>query len=199
VRPLAPFLIAAALAVGAVGCGDDSGPSEAAATTTSSTTPTDTGGIDPLEGAGTKPVKATAEGFETALLERVAVARHEGYDRVVFQFRNALPGYRIEYTKPPIRQDGSGEVVDVAGKAILLIRMEPASGFDLSVPEGKLVYTGPRRISGASAGASVIREAVQIGDFEAVLVWAIGLDDRVDFRVSTLDGPPRVVVDFRNH
>jgi hypothetical protein len=44
-----------------------------------------------------------------------------------------------------------------------------------------------------------VREVVRTGDFEAVLSWAVGLDDRVDFRVLTLDGPPRLVVDFRNH
>jgi hypothetical protein len=61
------------------------------------------------------------------------------------------------------------------------------------------VYTGPRRISGKRAGTSVIVEAVQISDFEAVLSWAIGLSDRVDFRVTTLHDPARLVVDFRNH
>jgi hypothetical protein len=79
------------------------------------------------------------------------------------------------------------------------VRMEPASGFDLSVPEGELVYTGPRRISGTKAGTSTVREVVRAGDFEAVLAWAVGLGDRVDFRVRALAGPPRLVVDFRNH
>jgi hypothetical protein len=204
VRLLAPFLIAAALAVGTVGCGDDSEPSGGAAPATSSEatadTPTDTsGGIDPLEGAGTAPVTGTAKGFDIALLERVAVARHEGYDRIVFQFRNVLPGYRVEYVEPPLRQDGSGNVVEVEGNAFAVVRMEPASGFDLGTGEGVLVYKGPRRISGADVGTSVVREVVRIGDFEAVLNWAVGLDDRVDFRVLTLDDPPRLVVDFRNH
>ena len=72
--------------------------------------------------------------------------------------------------------------------------MEPASGFDLTVPEGKLVYTGPRRIAGD--GTSVVREVVRTGDFEAVLTWAIGLHGRVPFRVLTLDDPVRLVVDF---
>ena len=141
----------------------------------------------------------TPEASEIALLERVAVARHEGYDRVVFQFRNVLPGYRVEYVEPPLRQDGSGNVVEVDGNAFVVVRMEQASGFDLGTGEGELVYKGPRRISGAGAGTSVVREVVRIGDFEAVLNWAVGLDDRVDFRVLTLDDPPRLVVDFRNH
>jgi hypothetical protein len=183
------------LALGAFGCGGSDAGSEAPPTVTTG----GSGGIDTLEGAGTQPVTGAAEGDGTALLERVAVARHEGYDRVVFQFRNGLPGYRVAYVDPPLYEDGSGDPVAVAGSAFVLVRMEPASGFDLETGEGELVYTGPRRIAAASAGTATVREVVRTGDFEAVLSWAVGLGDRVDFRVLTLDGPPRLVVDFRNH
>jgi len=193
-------LIAATLLVGASGCSN----SESSGTTTAASpgttaTETSTGGIDTVEGAGTEPVTAPGKGHKTALLERVTVGRHEGYDRVVFQFKDVLPGYRVEYVKPPLRQDGSGNVIKVSGKAFVTVRMEPASGFDLTKNEGELVYTGPRRISGEQAGTSVIREVVQISDFEAVLMWAVGLEERVDFRVTTLEDPARLVVDFRNH
>ena len=77
--------------------------------------------------------------------------------------------------------------------------MEPASGFDLATGEGVLVYKGPKRISGADAGTSVVQDVVRTGDFEAVLTWTIGLSDPVDFRVLTLASPPRLAVDFRNH
>ena len=87
----------------------------------------------------------------------------------------------------------------VEGNAFVSVRMEPASGFDLNTGEGVLVYEGPRRISGEEAGTSVAREVVRTGDFEAVLTWAVGLSEKVDFRVLTLEGPPRLVVDFRNH
>jgi hypothetical protein len=137
--------------------------------------------------------------MKTSLLERVALGRHEGFDRVVFEFRNVVPGYRVEYVEPPLREDGSGNRVKVAGSAFVVVRMEPASGFDLEVPEGEMVYTGPRRIPGSEAGTSVVQEVVRTGDFEAVLNWAVGLSDRVDFRVRALSGPPRLVVDFRNH
>lgn len=151
-----------------------------------------------LPGAGTTTVSAPARGEGTALLERIALGRHEGYDRVVFRFRNRLPGYRVAYVEPPLREDGSGNLVEAAGNAFVLVRMEPASGFDLGTGEGELVYRGPRRLSGSDAGASTVRELVRVGDFEAVLGWAVGLSDRVGFRVLTLDGPPRLVVDFRN-
>jgi hypothetical protein len=77
--------------------------------------------------------------------------------------------------------------------------MEPASGFDLNTGEGTLVYKGPKRIEGSSAGTSVVKEAVRAGDFEAVLTWAIGLDEKVAFRVTTAAAPSRLIVDFRNH
>jgi hypothetical protein len=133
------------------------------------------------------------------LLERIGVGRHEGYDRVVFQFKNDLPGYRVEYVEPPLKEDGSGNPVSVDGNAIVVVRMEPASGFDLNTGEGVMVYKGPKRIDGASAGTSVVQELVRTGDFEAVLSWAIGLSDKVDFRVTTATSPARLIVDFRNH
>ena len=184
------MLVAAALA----GCADsDDENVSTTATTTASTTTAPTTTEEPFEGA-TGTVTAPAEISEIALLERVAVAGHDGYDRVVFQFRNGLPGYRVEYVEPPLREDGSGNVVKLDGNAFVVVRMEQASGFDLSVPEGALVYTGPRRIS--PDGTSVVREVVRTGDFEAVLTWAVGLDDRVPFRVLTLENPARIVVDF---
>jgi hypothetical protein len=208
IRPqrLAALVVAATLAVVAFGCGGSKAESETRGTAApvsseTQTSPTalvpDSGGIDLLEGAGTEPVSTPAGEARIALLERVAIGHHEGYDRVVFQFENALPGYRVEYVEPPLHEDGSGGRVAVAGSAFVLVRMEPASGFDLERGEGELVYDGPRRVTGAEAGSSMIREAVRTGDFEAVLSWAVGLDDRVDFRVLTLDGPPRLVVDFR--
>jgi hypothetical protein len=138
-------------------------------------------------------------GTEIALVDRIAVGRHEGYDRVVFQFRNGLPGYRIEYVDPPLKEDGSGNPVSVQGNAIVLVRMDPASGFDLNTGEGVMVYKGPKRIHGSAAGTSVVQELVRTGDFEAVLSWAIGLSDKVDFLVRTATSPARLIVDFRNH
>jgi len=196
------LVVAALLALS--GCGDSSGgngsqPAAEPPTTTGTSTSETTDGIDPLEGAGTAPVEGEAAGSETALLERVAVGRHEGFDRVVFQFRDHLPGYRVEYVAPPLKEDGSGSVVQVKGNAFVVVRMEPASGFDLTTGEGVMVYKGPRRVDGVAAGTSIVREVVRTGDFEAVLSWAVGLEDRVDFRVRTTTSPARVIVDFRNH
>jgi hypothetical protein len=198
VRRLAAF----ALLLFVAGCGSSNKSSEPGGSgSLPSPTPTTTtdGGIDPLEGAGTNPVEASASGSETALLNRIAVGRHEGYDRVVFQFTNDLPGYRVEYVQPPLKEDGSGNPVTLKGNAFVVVRMEPASGFDLNTGEGVMVYKGPKRIDAAAAGTSVVQELVRTGDFEAVLSWAIGLSDKVDFKVSTASSPSRLIVDFRNH
>lgn len=178
------------------GCGQSDGEPESAAAEPARTDTVN--GIDPLTGAATSPVAAEPQDPEAAVLERVAVGRHEGFDRVVFQFRDHVPGFRVSYVEPPLREDGSGNLVEVEGDAIVLVRMEPASGFDFT-GEGQVVYDGPRRIAGSGAGTSVVRELVRTGDFEAVLSWAVGLDQRVDFRVQRIDGPPRLVVDFRDH
>jgi hypothetical protein len=192
------LILATTLAVS--GCGGDNGtPAANPPATTTAPMGTTTDGIDPLEGAGTTPVQGESVGFEIALLERVAIGRHEGFDRVVFQFKNHLPGFRVEYVERPLKEDGSGNVIKVEGGAVVLVRMEPASGFDLSVDEGEMVYTGPRRLEGPAAGTSIVREVVRTGDFEAVLSWAVGVEDKVDFRVRTALGPARLIVDFRNH
>jgi len=204
IRRLVPIgVVAAVLLAVSSGCGgSDKSSTPSGGYSLPSPTPTtttSTGGIDPLEGAGTTPVERAANGSEIALLDRIAVGRHEGYDRVVFEFKNVLPGYKVTYANEPLKEDGSGKPVDVKGAAVVVVRMEPASGFDLNTGEGVMTYKGPRRIDGSGAGTSVVQELVRTGDFEAVLSWAIGLSGKVDFLVRTATSPPRLIVDFRNH
>jgi len=195
-------------AAAAAGCGSSGGNSTNAAppteqetttTTSSETTATTTSGAtETLTNADTTPVEGDASGSDTALLERVALGRHEGYDRIVFQFTNAVPGYRVAYRNGPFAEDGSGKPVSVKGSAFLVVRMEPASGYDLNTGEGQLVYKGSPRIEGADAGTSVVEELVRTGDFESVLTWVVGLGRAADFRVRTLSSPARLVVDVSN-
>ena len=192
--PVLGLLAATAILAACGSSKGESGTSTAPAPDTTVTSPTS----DPMEGSATTPVEGQVEKTGTALLERVAVGRHEGFDRVVFQFENLRPGWKVQYVDRPIVEDGSGDPIEVAGGAVLLVRMEPASGFDLATNEGRLVYKGPRRIEGTDMGTSVVREVVRSGDFEAVLSWAIGVQERVDFRVQALDDPARLVVDVRN-
>ncbi|HEY5143686.1 MAG TPA: hypothetical protein VII98_09305 [Solirubrobacteraceae bacterium] len=201
-----PYLLGFVVLTGAVvattGCGGSNAGSGASLSTGTSTTPTTrsltTGstGIDPMPGAGTAPIVVHATNKRTALLTAVRAARHEGFDRVVFEFRDALPGYDVRYVPKPLRQDGSGRIVPVSGAYVARIRMENALDADLTKSTAPLTYRGRRRFSPPTPE---LVELVTTGGFEGILTWAAGLHDHVDFRVSTLRAPPRLVIDFRNH
>lgn len=194
-RARAAALVVAAAALILAGCG--SGADGGETTTTTSPTQTETsGGIDALDGASTAPVTWAGASTEIALLTDVRVARHEGYDRVVFEFRHDVPGYDIRYVEPPVQADGSGAEVAVAGNAILRVRMDPALDADLTQENAPLTYTGPMRFH---PGTPEVVELVRTGGFESVLTWAIGLNEQDDFRVGRLQNPPRLVIDIRNH
>jgi hypothetical protein len=143
-------------------------------TTTAPTTATTT-----FDGA-TTPTSVPSTASSVALLTAVVVED----DSVTFTFRDELPGYEVQYVSPPITEDASGEEIAVGGSAYLHVRMEPASGVDLSSADFEETYTGPDRVPG---DGSPIVEAVKSGDFEAVLSWVVGLDTQRAFRVE-IDG-----------
>ena len=165
--------------------------------TETATPPSTPEGIDPLDGASTDPVVGAASNQRTALLTAVRAARHEGYDRVVFEFGgDELPGYDVRYAERPITADGSGDEVRIEGEHVVVVRMENALDADLSRPGAPLTYRGPARITPSTP---MVAELARTGGFEGVLTWAVGLRDRVDYRVTTLRSPARLVIDFRNH
>ena len=156
----------------------------------------DPGGISIPPGASTTPVSVPAPAIETTGLVAVRTARHEGFDRVVFEFDGALPGYEVAYAQKPVHEEGSGNEVPVSGSDVVTVRMTPASGVRFTADGYEEVYPGPDRVPGAG---STVTEVVEAGDFEAQTTWAVGLADRVDFAVSVLESPSRLVVDFVNH
>jgi hypothetical protein len=180
------FLVTlAALLLGGCGDKDDEPPAPPTTTSTTTTAPA-------LEGASIAPAVWKAASTETALLTDVRAGGHPGHDRVVFEFRNGVPGYDVRYVEPPVRADGSGDEVAVAGGAVLLVRMEPALDADLSEESAPPTYTGPTRFSPDTAA---VVELVRTGGFEAVLTWAIGADGELPFRVTRLQDPARLVID----
>lgn len=119
---------------------------------------------------------------EAALLADVSATNDPdaGVDRITFTFEGAPPGYRVGYVPRPLTEDGSGKEVTVDGAAVLEVRFEPASGFDLS-GGGRLVYKGPTRLDLATR---TVLDVVRVGDFEANLTWAVGVDaEGTPFRV----------------
>jgi hypothetical protein len=186
------LLTVTALALAGCGGGDDESSATSTATAPAATTAATTTAAPPLEGASAETVSWKGEATETALLTDVRAASHDGYDRVVFEFRNAVPGYEVGYVDRPVVADGSGETVEVEGGAVLLVRMEPALDADLTLESAPSTYTGPSRFAPDTA---VVAELVRTGGFEAVLTWAVGVDEERPFRVTRLEAPARIVVD----
>ncbi|MBI4497658.1 MAG: hypothetical protein HY689_07165 [Chloroflexi bacterium] len=126
-----------------------------------------------------------------ALLTDVRVAQHEGFDRIVFEFRGTLPEHQVRFIQPPATGCASGLPIEVSGAVLLELRFQPAAGFDTE--QGVPSYTGPTEIV---ANLPTLVEAQRTCDFEAVLTWVLGLDQVVTPRVFELTDPFRVVVDL---
>lgn len=153
----------------------------------------------PAGDASTEPVTSPdfpGGGDGIAYLTRVEAGRHDGFDRVVWEFDGPAPSYRAEYVTGPVAEDGSGQAIEVDGAAALQLIFSLASGVDLGGTEPRTVYDGPDRLAGADAGTVNVAEVVQTGDFEATLSWAVGVDDITPFTVQQLKRPTRIVVDI---
>jgi hypothetical protein len=124
---------------------------------------------------------------ETPTLVDVRAGGHAGYDRVVFEFRGAVPEHRVGYVDQLV-EDGSGNPVSVAGAADLEVVFEGANAHH----EDGTPTISPRRFS---PGLTAVKEVAQLGDFEAMVSYGIGVDQRRPIEVSTLSSPSRLVID----
>jgi hypothetical protein len=130
---------------------------------------------------------APADAQSVPTLVDVRAGRHPGFDRVVLQFRGAVPQHRIRYVDQLV-QDGSGNPVSVAGAADLEVVFHGANAHN----QDGSPSVSPRRFS---PGLPAVKEIAQVGDFEAVVSYGIGIDHRRSIKVSTLSGPSRLVID----
>lgn len=207
---LASLFVALAL-VGLAGCGDDepdgddvaavdqsTTTSESTSTTMAASTTVAAGqSSTTVSGSGfdgsTSPVSVPApEDLGVALLTGVDVGQANGLDRVSFTFEGGPPGYDVSYIDPPVRQDGSGNVVEVEGSAFLQARFVPASGVDL-LETLEPTYTGPNEVEGDT---EVVTEVVRTGDFEAHLTWVVGVEEEVPYRIETDPAAGTVTFEF---
>lgn len=170
---------------------------ETTTTTSEGTTTTTDEPLDPVGEPQTDPL--ITEGFpgtgETAFLTDARLGRHEGFERLVLEFDEAAPEYRIEYIDGPVIESPSGQEIEVEGDTYLMVTMSPATGFDLSGDAPEDTYQGPDRFG--SADTFAIEEVVKTEDFENVMSWVIGMDDILPFGVTVLENPFRLVIDIR--
>jgi hypothetical protein len=120
----------------------------------------------------------------------VRTGRHNGYDRVLFTFRGALPGWRVGYV-PAVRADGSGRMLALRGGTYLAVAFTPARAHDA---RGTATFAART----LSPDYPTLRQVRLAGDFEGRVAFGLGLDGRTGFRVTELTGPARVAVDLRS-
>ncbi|WP_129843652.1 hypothetical protein [Streptomyces sp. RFCAC02] len=177
--PLAAVVCAAALALTACGGDDDPAPE---ATTGATEDDANAAGL-PGDGWATERSSSSDSTAEAAVLDDVALSRHDGYDRVTFTFTGDTPGYIAEYTDTVYPRGGDGGPVDVAGDEHLVV---------------VLVSVDPTTAVTATGTTELIREVADLGFFEGESGVALGLDPEGEghapFRVTTEDG--RLMVDI---
>jgi hypothetical protein len=191
------FVAACLVALAFAGCAKSGNQTTPATITPLQTTsaPAPTGTPCAVAGADTKRVESTKSIGNPALLRAVRNSP-AGCPRVVFEFENAVPPYRVEYRDPPFANCGSGARVDTSAwgaTAFLVFHATEASGADLGGAGFRQTYKGPKDIAVSSP---ILRRIHETCDFESVLEWVIALDARHPFKVSSAGSPPRVVIDI---
>ena len=145
-----------------------------------------------FDGTAGKTEKKNSKISGVAIMSDVRSARHEGYDRVVFEFQgNELPTYHIDYIDKPVRACGSGDVVPFAGDGWLEVQFTDAQAH---TPEGNPTIMD----RGRSPNHPVVKDLRITCDFEAEVTWVLGVSSPNRYRVMELRDPTRLVVDIKH-
>src|SRR5689334_17192843 len=107
--------------------------SVALAATTASVIITTTGSAqaDMAKPTSTAAQHVTRHPASTALLLDIRTAKHDTFDRVVFDFRGGAPGYDVRYVTA-VRYDPSDKPTTMPGRYYLQVRLNPASAYNTS-------------------------------------------------------------------
>jgi hypothetical protein len=116
------------------------------------------------------------------------VARHDAFDRVVFEFADGVPSFSVRYVSAPV-YEGTNAPVEISGTVAIEVTFHFYYGENTDIyqgyPKGKL-------------DLPVLREIKDTDGFEGVMTFVLGLQGRHEFRVSTLSKPARLVVDIKH-
>jgi len=117
-----------------------------------------------------------------------------GIARIRFHFepmagQTDAPWHIIDFTDQLVT-DGEGAPVDVEGEAFVAVTFM-ARGVDLSGEEFVEIYTGPREFH---LDGPIVLEVEQLGDFEGMVSWGIGLSEKTCYTVDA--GPDHLTITF---
>jgi hypothetical protein len=121
-----------------------------------------------------------------ALVTGVRVARHDGFDRVVVDFKGDIPGYTVRWTSK-VETEGAGKVIDLKGGRALHVMLIPAVAH---TEEGTPTWSGT-----SAEPLTAVTGIVSTGDFEGHVGIALTSDRTRTFRVKEYTGPSRLVID----
>jgi hypothetical protein len=125
-----------------------------------------------------------------SILTSVRSAAHTDFDRIVFEFDQHIPGYRLEYLQPPLYHCGSGEEIPIRPEAVFQFRFTVVQAHD---DAGK-----PTVPAISTKSTRNVEELRIVCDFEGEVILVAGLRQKKPYRMSTLQTPPRIVVDFQH-
>jgi hypothetical protein len=122
-----------------------------------------------------------------ATVTAIRVAHHDGYDRLVIGFAtsNTMPQYQLT------QQATSHFVRDASGQPATL---DGSTGVRVVLRNADITPGAPTDLKSA---LPAIREVAQIGNFERVVSYGVGLTTPACFRVLELSGPTRLVIDVQ--
>jgi hypothetical protein len=164
-----------------------------ATTTTSTSSSTSEAPIDPTE-FDTSAKTAEATGDPGSALTDIRLGDHTTFTRIVFDFEgDGTPAYEVGFETGPFSGSGGGTAVSPRGSAFLAIHVFPGLTYD--VDDSTPTYVGPTSFA---PGLGAIEEIVFVDDFEADMLWVIGLSGERGFDVSTRVDPQRLVIDIAN-
>jgi hypothetical protein len=138
-------------------------------------------------GAFTCTDKSGGAASAAATVSDIRVAHHDGYDRLVIGFptTNSMPEYQLN------RQATAHFVRDASGQPVTL---NGAGGIRIVLRNADIVSGAPADLK---PNLPEIREVAQIGNFERVVSYGVGLTTSACFRVLELSGPTRLVIDIQ--
>lgn len=126
-----------------------------------------------------------------ATLTALRTARHEGFDRAVFEFDGPVPRLRVAYVDTPVRACGSGEALRLDGDGWLSVTFTPARAH---TDAGEATVADRR----ARPALPAVLERAITCDFEADLQVVFGVAAPTAYRLTELAAPSRLVVDVRH-
>ncbi|MEP6924408.1 MAG: hypothetical protein ABI954_08070 [Pyrinomonadaceae bacterium] len=129
------------------------------------------------------------EGVNQSTVRTVRIAKNKGFDRVVIEFKGALPSYKIVYVTHKHFDNETEKEIKMRGKYLIDIVLATLYPDDRE-PEEPLPTAKSKWAS--------IQEFRQVEWFEGTRVFTVSLKAKKDFRVQTLANPTRLVVDFKH-